>query len=77
MDRLVLSASLILFDVNMKRGSVKVIFPFSSVWSQARSFGVSFKAREVLVIRTGGASMVSTSMLVRRRMERRAWSQVM
>jgi hypothetical protein len=43
-------------DVNMKRGSVKVIFPFSSVWSQAKSFGVSFKAREVLVIRTGGAS---------------------
>jgi hypothetical protein len=40
-------------DVNMKRERQGHL-PFSSVWSQA-SFGVSFKAREVL-IRTGGAS---------------------
>jgi hypothetical protein len=75
MDRLVLSASLILFTINMKRGSVKVIFPFSSVWSQAKSFGVSFKAREVLVIRWScgfdfdvGAKKDGTT---------RFWSQVM
>jgi hypothetical protein len=60
----------------MKRGSVKVIFPFSSVWSQ-ESF-VSFKAREVLVIRTGGASNgFDFDVGAKKDRTTRFWSQVM
>jgi hypothetical protein len=61
----------------MKRG-IKVIFPFSSVWSQAKSFGVSFKAREVLVIRTGGASNgFDFDVGAKKDGTTRFWSQVM
>lgn len=35
--------------VDTKRGSVKVVFPLSSVWSSQKGFGVSMKAQEVLL----------------------------
>jgi hypothetical protein len=36
-------------SVNAKRGSVKVIYPLSSVWSSQKGFGVSLKAKQVLL----------------------------
>lgn len=41
-------------EVDTRRGSVKVVFPLSSVWSSAKGFGVSVKAKDVL-LRTGAA----------------------
>jgi hypothetical protein len=42
-------------DIDTKRGSVKVIYPLSSVWSSLKGFGISMKAKEVLV-RSGATS---------------------
>jgi hypothetical protein len=36
-------------EVDSRRGSVKVIWPMSSVWSNAKGFGISMKAKEVMI----------------------------
>lgn len=36
-------------EVETRRGSVKVIWPLSSVWSNKTGFGISMKAKEVMV----------------------------
>jgi hypothetical protein len=36
-------------EVDSRRGSVKVIWPLSSVWSNAKGFGISMKAKEVMI----------------------------
>jgi hypothetical protein len=36
-------------DINAKHGSVKVVYPLSAVWSTPKGFGISMKAKEVLV----------------------------
>jgi hypothetical protein len=36
-------------EINTRRGTVKVIYPLNAVWSTNKGFGISIKARQVLV----------------------------
>jgi hypothetical protein len=42
-------------EVDSRRGSVKVIWPMSSVWSNAKGFGISMKAEVMIRQNTSNA----------------------